>query len=183
MEINNSARLSFQLMTEQDAQLWFELDQDVEVMRYINGGKKTSMDTIVNTFVPRVNKFTNKQKGWGLWQVNVLQTNQYIGWILVRPMGFFSDALGSKSPEFDNLELGWRFKQDSWGKGYATEAALAVKQGLVDNGYSGKFSAIADPENAGSINIMKKIGMQFIGKTLHKDPLGDSEVVYYQSGN
>jgi RimJ/RimL family protein N-acetyltransferase len=178
MKINNSARLSFKLMTEQDAPLWFELDQDVEVMRYINGGEKTSMDTIINKFVPRVNKFTNQEKGWGLWQVNVTETNQYIGWILVRPMEFFTET-----PELNNLELGWRFKQISWGKGYATEAALAVKKELVDNGYLGKFSAIADPDNAGSINIMKKIGMQFIEQTLHKDPLGDTEVVYYQSAN
>jgi RimJ/RimL family protein N-acetyltransferase len=180
VNINNSARLSFKLMTEQDAQLLFELDQDVEVMRYINGGKKSSMDDINNIFIPRLNSYSNKQKGWGLWQVNVAETNQYIGWILVRPMGFFTNAPESSNPELDNLELGWRFKQSSWGKGYATEAALAVKKGLVDNGYSGKFSAIADPDNVGSINIMKKIGMQFIKKTLHKDPLGDTEVVYYQ---
>jgi RimJ/RimL family protein N-acetyltransferase len=180
VKINNSARLNFKLMTEQDASLLFELDQDVDVMRYINGGKKSSMDDINNIFIPRLNSYSNKQNGWGLWQVNVTETNQYIGWILVRPMGFFSDALESSNSELDNLELGWRFKQISWGKGYATEAALAVKQGLIDNGYSDKFSAIADPENAGSINIMKKIGMQFIEKTLHKDPLGDSEVVYYQ---
>lgn len=163
-------------MTEQDAPLLFELDQDVEVMRYINGGKKSTMDDINNRFIPRLNSYSNKQKGWGLWQVNVLQTNQFIGWILVRPMSFFSD-----SPELNNLELGWRFKQESWGQGYATEAAITVKQGLLDNAYTGKFSAIADPDNLGSINIMKKIGMQFIEETVHKDPLGDSVVAYYQS--
>ncbi|MFT6529505.1 MAG: RimJ/RimL family protein N-acetyltransferase [Psychrosphaera sp.] len=175
MDINPSERLSYKLMTEQDAPLLFELDQDVKVMRYINGGKKSTMDDIKHRFIPRLNSFSDHQQGWGLWQVNVTQTNQFIGWILVRPMSFFSD-----SPELDNLELGWRFKKDSWGQGYATEAAVTVKQALINSGYDGKFSAIADPDNVGSINIMKKIGMQFIEKTLHKDPLGVSIVVYYQ---
>ena len=162
-------------MTEKDAPLWFELDQDVEVMRYINGGKKSSMEDINNVFLPRVNQFTNPKQGWGLWQVNVLETDQYIGWILVRPMGFFSEI-----PELHNLELGWRFKQNSWGKGYATEAALAIKQALNSNNYNGKFSAIADPNNTASINIMKKIGMHYLENKIISTPQGDTEIVYYQ---
>ena len=38
LEIKNSDRLSYALMTENDADLLFELDRNPEVMRYINGG-------------------------------------------------------------------------------------------------------------------------------------------------
>lgn len=178
MEIQNTKRLSFRLMDENDAALLFELDQDVEVMRYINGGIKTTMEEVKNSFIPRLNSFTEREKGWGLWQVNRLDSQQFIGWILVRPMHFFSD-----NPEYSNLELGWRFKQSSWGQGYATEAALAVKQVFITNPNVTQFSAIANPENRGSINIMRKIGMGFISNNKQNDPNGKDEVVLYQCDN
>ena len=193
MKINNSERLSFRLMDENDAQLLFELDQDIEVMRYINGGTKTSMDDIKNAFIPRLNKFTDPEKGWGLWQVNITDSNEYIGWILVRPMNFFNAMPADKNAALentalenarhDNLELGWRFKQTSWGKGYATEAALAVKQALAATVNVNYFSAIADPNNQASINIMEKIGMDYVDTVLHTSSSGDLDVVYYQCAN
>ncbi|MBL4815394.1 MAG: N-acetyltransferase, partial [Shewanella sp.] len=43
-----------------------------------------------------------------------------------------------------------------------------------------KASAIAFEENLGSIKIMEKLGMSFLKKGIHKDPLGDLELVYYE---
>jgi len=34
--------------------------------------------------------------------------------------------------------------------------------------------------NIASINIMKKLGMTFLKKEIHKDPIWEEEVVYYQ---
>ena len=102
MKMNNSARLSYQLMTIDDAELLYQLDQDPEVMRFISDGNPSSRETIYNVLVPRMQKYLNSTKGWGIWQVNITETNEYIGWVLVRPMNFFST-----SPEFDNLELFW----------------------------------------------------------------------------
>lgn len=178
MNIVPSARLSYKFMTKQDGKLLFDLDQDPEVMRFINGGKPSSMDTINNVFIPRMESYADQQKGWGLWQVNITESDEYIGWILVRPMNFFSD-----SPEFTNLELGWRFFQSSWGKGYASEAALHIKNALAKNKALTHFSAIAEEDNLGSIAVMKKIGMSFVKRYLHKDPLFESQVVYYQVDN
>jgi RimJ/RimL family protein N-acetyltransferase len=175
MHILPSARLCYKLMTREDSELLFQLDQDPEVMRFINGGKPSSMDQINDVFIPRMESYLNQQKGWGLWQVNISSSNEYIGWILVRPMNFFSD-----SPELANLELGWRFIQSSWGKGYATEAALHIKNTLAKNDDLKSFSAIAVEDNLGSIAVMKKIGMSYVKTYLHKDPLFESQVVYYQ---
>ncbi|MEP0356146.1 GNAT family N-acetyltransferase [Paraglaciecola sp.] len=178
MNITPSERLHYKLMTKADAELLFQLDQDPEVMRFINGGKPSSMQTIDEVFIPRMESYANVQKGWGLWQINISATNEFIGWILVRPMQFFSDA-----PEFDNLELGWRFLQSSWGKGYATEAALHIKNTLAKNKDITHFSAIADEDNFGSVGVMKKIGMTYVKRYLHQDPLFECEVVYYQVNN
>jgi RimJ/RimL family protein N-acetyltransferase len=175
MIIIPSARLSYTLMTKADGELLFQLDQDPEVMRFLNGGKPSTMAEINEIFIPRMESYLNKQKGWGLWQLSLSSSNEYIGWILVRPMNFFSEA-----PEFDNVELGWRFFQSSWGKGYASEAALHIKNTLAKNNDIERFSAIAVKDNLGSIAVMKKIGMFYVKTYLHKDPLFESHVVYYQ---
>ncbi|RHW77824.1 GNAT family N-acetyltransferase [Colwellia sp. RSH04] len=175
MKVNHSERLSYRLMDQNDGDVLYQLDQDPEVMQFISGGKTNTMDDINNIFLPRMEKYTCPEKGWGLWQVCDKSTQEYLGWILVRPMDFFSDE-----PKYKDLELGWRFFKKAWGKGYATEAASAIKNALAEQTDIDYFSALAVEENIGSINIMKKLGMTFLKKELHKDPLGDLDVVYYQ---
>ncbi|MBL4630288.1 MAG: GNAT family N-acetyltransferase [Paraglaciecola sp.] len=176
MRITNTTRLSFRLMTEQDGELLFELDQDPAVMQYLTGGKPTSRDTISKVFIPRMLSYRNPDKGWGLWQVNINEPQQFIGWVLVRPMAFFSE-----NPEWHNLELGWRFKQSSWGKGYAFEAANTIKNALIEQGNISHLSATALAENSASIKLMEKLDMRYLKSYLHKDPLGEHKAVYYQA--
>jgi RimJ/RimL family protein N-acetyltransferase len=178
MKINNSVRLSYRLMSVDDAELLYQLDQDPEVMRFITDGQASSRESIDNVLVPRMQKYLNADKGWGLWQVNIAKTDDYIGWVLVRPMNFFSDA-----PEFDNLELGWRFFRSSWGNGFASEAAQHIKDALAARPEYKKFSAIADENNLGSIGVMKNIGMSYVKTYRHIDPLFEFDVAYYQIKN
>lgn len=173
MKVNPSERLCYSLMTANDATFLFQLDQDPEVMRYINGGKLTSMQSIEEFYIPRMQHFTNEKQGWGLWKVLLKDSKEFIGWVLVRPMAFFTDKA-----EIDNLELGWRFMQKTWGKGYATEAALTIKTALITHGNISKLTAIAFDDNIGSVNVMKKIGMSYFKSGVHTDPVG--HVVYYQ---
>ena len=56
-------------MSADDAELLYQLDQDPEVMRFITGGNPSSMEQINNILVPRMESYSNEQKGWGLWQV------------------------------------------------------------------------------------------------------------------
>ncbi len=172
-KIENSERLQFELMTRKHADLLFELDQDPEVMRFINGGKPSTREEIETKYLPRMESYTTPEKGWGIWGVWLTQSNEFIGWILIRPMHFFDEARND-----DDLELGWRFKRSSWGKGYATEAAQAVVKALESNGVQ-QISALAVEKNGASINVMKKLGMEFVKTGLHKDPLGDAVLVHY----
>lgn len=179
MKIANSSRLSFKLIDENDIEFLFMLDQDPEVMRYINGGEMTSRENIKNKFIPRLNDYKNIKKGWGLWKVTITQSQQEIGWVLVRPMDFFSD-----SPIWDDIELGWRFSRSSWGKGYGTEAAIAIRDALAKHPENKRFSAIAMQDNIGSIGIMKKLNMDYIKTYTHSDSqLGDLDVVLYRAEN
>jgi RimJ/RimL family protein N-acetyltransferase len=175
MQINNSDRLKFRLMDAQDAQALWELDQDPEVMKHLNGGTPTSIDKINSTAIPRMEKFRNSDKGWGIWQVSNKITDEYLGWVLIRPMEFFTDT-----PNYKDLEIGWRFFQKSWGKGYASEAAIAIRDAVVAGADVNYVSALAVVDNLGSIGVMKKIGMSFVTNYLHEDPNGDLDAVHYQ---
>jgi len=175
MDITDSARLRFRLMGQDDAQALWQLDQDPEVMQFINSGQPSSMADIEQLFLPRMKAFTNAEKGWGLWQVSDKITAQYLGWILVRPMDFFSD-----SPKCNDLEFGWRFFKEAWGKGYATEAATAIKAVIAEQNCVHYLSSSAIAKNSGSIKVMEKIGMTLVKKYTHKDPRGDFNAVLYQ---
>jgi RimJ/RimL family protein N-acetyltransferase len=175
VKVPDSERLTFRLLNKNDLNLLFELDQDPEVMRFINGGQPHSMDDIHQVYQKRIAKFTLATKGWGIWGVFLKETSDFVGWILVRPMHFFSEQ-----PEWDNIELGWRFKRKFWGKGIATEAAQQVAKVIVEEQSISKLCAIADQNNLASIQIMKKLGMSFVKQYLHRDPIGDFDVVYYE---
>jgi RimJ/RimL family protein N-acetyltransferase len=173
----NSSRLSYSFITEKDSDDLFDLDQDPAVMKYLNGGRPSTLEEVLNVFLPRLAKYADHEKGWGQWKVSITDSNEFIGWILVRPMNFFNDE---HPTERHNLEIGWRFKQCSWGKGYATEAAQALIEQIKCDGRYSHISAIAVEENTSSVNIMKKLGMTFIEQFIHRDPLGDVTAVYYR---
>jgi RimJ/RimL family protein N-acetyltransferase len=183
MLVANTSRLQLSLITLDDSALLFELDQDERVMHFLNGGHKTTQHQIDTVMIPRLAQYLNPAKGWGLWKVQALTcadndnhglSGAYLGWVLVRPMHFFTQA------QPHNLELGWRFKHISWGKGYATEAAKAVMDVVSAVDEVTHVSAVAIEENLASIAIMKKLGMTFLHKSIHRDPLGDTEAVFYQ---
>ncbi|QPG04738.1 GNAT family N-acetyltransferase [Salinimonas marina] len=173
MEFADTDRLRFDYITAHDADFLWELDQDEEVMRYLNGGHKSTRAEIDSVFLPRLAAYSNQALGWGLWKVIEKESDTAIGWILVRPFGFFTSH-----PDIDNIELGWRFKRAYWGKGYASEAARAIRDGLAFTGIS-KFSAIAAPKNAGSIAVMRKLGMSFSHTQFYEDNVYSEDVVVY----
>ncbi|QBY04975.1 N-acetyltransferase [Thalassotalea sp. HSM 43] len=174
LTIKDSARLSYRFIGLNDTKVLQELDSDPQVMKYINGGKANSMHTIESVFIPRLAKYRNADKGWGLWQVDEKQSGQFLGWVLIRPMYFFSEQ-----PHWRDLEIGWRFKQSAWGKGFASEAAKQVMNALIAEGEVDYFSAIADAKNLASIGVMKKLGLDYQKTDQHPDVAGE-QVVFYQ---
>ena len=67
------------------------------------------------------------------------------------------DGIG---PEF---ELGYALGTPWWGRGYATEAARAVRDYALGELALPEVLALVRPGNAASINVVEKIGMERVG--------------------
>jgi RimJ/RimL family protein N-acetyltransferase len=57
------------------------------------------------------------------------------------------------------VEIGWRLREDAWGKGYAKEAAIASLDLAFDRFEAPKVVAITAAQNEPSQGLMKRLGM------------------------
>jgi RimJ/RimL family protein N-acetyltransferase len=91
--------------------------------------------------------------GFGLWAVVEKPSRAVIGYC---GLSRFADVGGRAE-----TEVGYRLARAHWGKGFATEAALAVRNYAFDQLAISRLIAIIDPANAASIRIAKKLGMAY----------------------
>ena len=95
---------------------------------------------------------------WGFWAASLVETGEFIGFIGLEHVDF-SAPFNKSTPA---VEIGWRLAFNHWGKGYATEGALAaLKYGYETLGLEEivSYTAVA---NQRSRHIMEKIGMHHL---------------------
>ena len=92
-----------------------------------------------------------RETGWGLWAVEIVGTDPFIGFVGLNP----ADAtLG-----YPCVEIGWRLAAAYWGHGYAPEAARESLRFGFDNLGLDEIVALTSVGNAKSRRVMSKIGM------------------------
>lgn len=62
------------------------------------------------------------------------------------------------------VEVGWHLHPDSWGRGYATEAAGAIIERAFAAGVPEVY-AVVRPGNERSLAVCRRLGMQLLGRT------------------
>ncbi|ABN52674.1 MAG TPA: N-acetyltransferase [Hungateiclostridium thermocellum] len=67
-------------------------------------------------------------------------------------------------------ELGWILNKKYWGRGFATEAALAIKSFAINQLKVKKLLARCDCRNLNSARLMEKIGLSFESKSERQYP-------------
>ena len=70
---------------------------------------------------------------------------------------FFFPDIGGQA----EVEIGYRLARFAWGKGYATEAARAVRDFAFNTLSIKRLIAMIDPSNVASIRVAEKIGMHY----------------------
>lgn len=85
----------------------------------------------------------------------------YSPWAVVRDGRLIGHCGLNHVPEFDGTEVLWALHPDGWGKGYATEAAVAALEfGFGPIGLEEIF-AITRPDNIASQAVVKRLGLQY----------------------
>lgn len=143
-----TARLYLREFTLADAALLYEMHQDPEITRYTGdpvpwSSVKQAEKIIADIILPQY------EKGIGRWAAHLKENNKFIGWCGLKDIG-------------GEVDLGYRYLQKYWGKGYATEAAKAVLQYGIDKKIPNIIGR-ADKENEASVKVLEKIGLTFDG--------------------
>ncbi len=147
--IIQTERLILRLWKSEDAQPYYDINQDPEVIRYLRGPLTIEQ---VQYFIFSANAHYDTH-GYTLWAVELKETGELIGFIGLNYIDW-------KTLFTPAVEIAWRLGTHFWGNGYATEGARAVlKYGFMVLGIQ-KIVSFTVPANTRSIWVMKKIGLQ-----------------------
>lgn len=121
-----------------------------EVMRYGDGVQTPKW---IRAWVAEMIDGWYATWGFGMWAIVEQATGDVIGYCGVSR---FPSRCGR-----DEAELGYRLARVHWGRGYATEAAGAVRDHGLYTLRVPRIIAVIDPANGASVRVAVKIGMRF----------------------
>jgi len=151
-------RLIMRPFEETDAEGLFLLDSNPEVMKYVGGVVSTEIEQSRQMIEFIQNQY--KENGVGRLAVIEKSSNILIGWSGLKYLT--KEINGMKNV----YELGYRFLPEYWGKGYATETAIAALSYAFNEIKTDIVYAMAVTENAGSNHVLRKLGFEELGTFL-----------------
>lgn len=168
LEGEESERLVFRKITQDDFETWLIFCQDFDSLKYIFSQEQLLIENPVercNIWFERVfNRYKN-----GLGGMNALidkNTNEFVG-----QCGLLIQTIDEK----EELEIGYALMPSLRGKGYATEAAKKCKEFAFENNFSNSIISVIVPENIASIKVALNNGMSLEKTTISK---GDKVNIY-----
>lgn len=149
MKILETERLVLRQFSIDDAQFIFELLNEPSFIQNIGDRGIRTLDD-ARSYILRVPIASYEENGFGLCPVILKESGESIGMC-----GLI------KRDQLEDVDIGYAFLPRFWSKGYAVEAALAVKEYARDVVGLKRLVAITDPENQASIRVLEKIGLRF----------------------
>ncbi len=146
-------RLLLRPLHADDLEAWYEMDSDPEVHIYLGNNPVTDKQHLHDVLGNLQQQYIDN--GIGRWAVTDKNTHEFLGWAGLKLM----KKPGENSPYYD---LGYRLLRKHWGKGYATEAALAwVKYGFNEMNLP-EICGRTNVGNSASKNVLQKAGLKYI---------------------
>jgi len=142
-------RLILREFREDDWVAVHEYASDPAVVRYMPWGPNREEDTQV--FIQRALALQSEDPRTG-----------YEFAVTLRPDGELIGGCGLHAMSFEHRSsfLGYCFRREAWGRGYATEAAAALLAFGFERLGLHRMSATCDTENAASARVLEKVGMR-----------------------
>jgi [ribosomal protein S5]-alanine N-acetyltransferase len=146
--ICETPRLRLRMIDSGDFDALMNILGDAEVMKFSIHGPETHEG--IQKFLDGTQK-RYERDGVAQWAVILKESGQFIG-----ECGISAQIVDGNQ----ELEIGYRFARKYWGKGYATEAAVACRDyGFTQKNYS-RLISIIEAENSASIRVAEKVGMR-----------------------
>lgn len=140
-------RLILRRFSRDDADFSYKLNLDPEVIKYTGDPPFRSKEAALR-FIEQYDQY--RLYGHGGYAVIAKDNSDTLGWC------------GLKwNADLDEVDLGYRFFWKYWGKGFATEAAMAcVQEAYQAFGYPSIIGR-AMVQNTSSIRVLQRIGFSF----------------------
>lgn len=154
-------RLILRELLSTDAEAYFEMDSNPEVHKYL-GNHPIQLIEQAREVIENIQQQYN-ENNIGRWAVIEKSSGKFIGW----------SGLKLVKENWNNHthyhDIGYRFMPNYWGKGYATESAMAAIEFGFKNLNLLEIIGTAHVENKASRRALEKCGLTFIENYFWKD--------------
>jgi RimJ/RimL family protein N-acetyltransferase len=158
MTLLTTSRLRLEPFAEAHLAGLNKMNSDPEVMRYLSAGRPETLEE-TRAIIGRVMKRWG-EVGYAWWALIERDTEELVGAGAVQNLRREATLV----PDLNcPLEIGWRLRQDRWGRGLAAEAGRAMGDFVFKALHAPELLAVCDPANVASANVMRRLGMQEAG--------------------
>jgi len=146
-----TARLLLREFVEEDAEWFFRLNTDPQVLRFVPDQQLLSVEQARQILLDH--PITDYQKyGFGRGACILKSTGEPIGFAGLK----YLEELGE-------VDVAYRLMPPTWGMGLATEVSrAAISYGFANLGLK-QIIGLVMPENIASVRVLEKIGLRRIG--------------------
>lgn len=159
MRTLQTARLSLRPWDSSFEDDLFRLSSDERVMRYIGDGRTWSREHTAERSRECLRHWREHGFGWR----GIFDDGAFAGVAALNRLGDLVPGI-----EESAIEIGWWVDPQAWGRGIATEAAVALRDEAFALLGAERLAARFQPANAASGRVMVKIGMRLWGDTVGK---------------
>jgi RimJ/RimL family protein N-acetyltransferase len=158
-------RLIARFWARADADRHFDMYSRPEVARWL-GSVPAPLESRDESLA-RIDRWASRghdDSRFGVWAVEVAATGIVVGTVLLVPIPLTGEERPRPPEEGGDVEVGWHLHPDSWGNGYATEAA----QGALTKAWSAGLQevvAVVYADNSPSLRVCQRLGMEPTGLT------------------
>lgn len=146
MIIFETERLLVRKYTESDKDVFFSLNGNEDVVRYIRPAKtKEECDE----FLMQVIAYSEAEKLFGRWAVEDKLTKEFVGSFALIPV-----------EGKEQMQLGYALLPEHWGKGYATELSIAGLKYVFTKTSIDPVYAYTEAQNLSSQKVLLKAGFK-----------------------
>jgi [ribosomal protein S5]-alanine N-acetyltransferase len=149
MTIFETDRLIIRRYTPADKDNFYRLNGDPEIMRYIRAAKDPQECIVI---LKRNISFYEQRPMMGRWAMIEKESGNFIGSFAIIPVETVDHSRHAE------IQIGYALLKEYWGKGFATESALAGRQYAFDEMKLTRIVAITEVENIASQKVLLRSG-------------------------